>query len=206
LAYVGLAGCYIVAFGYEFMPPSEALTKAEEAVRQALTLNDNLGEAHASHAYIEGFGVAHYEEAGREFAKAVELNPNYATAHQWYSMYLAAMGRRQEALREVKHAILLDPVSLIVNSDAVLVYYYAADFDLAIEQCRKVLEMGSGFWIIHIDEGLIYERKKMYKEAISNWESALDLNPKDRSIIASLGNVYAAIGRKQDALKVSNSQ
>ncbi len=202
LAYVGMADCYIVAFGYQFMPSQEALTKAEEAVQQALKLNNNLGEAHASHAYIEGFGFAHYEEAGREFAKAVELNPNYATAHQWFSMYLAAMGRREEALREIKLAINLDPVSLIINSDAVLVYYYIGEYDLAMEQCQKVLEMDEKFWIIHAYQGLIYERKKMYQEAISEWEDVLRLNPKDRSVIASLGHIYAETGRKKDALKM----
>ncbi|MBX7170351.1 MAG: protein kinase [Pyrinomonadaceae bacterium] len=202
LAYVGLADCYIVAFGYQFMTADEALSKAENAVQKALELNNNLGEAHASHAYIESFGFAHYEEAGREFAKAVELNPNYATAHQWYSLYLAAMGRREEALREVKIAISLDPVSLIINSDAILVYYYVREYDLAMEQCQKVLEMEPSFWITHIYKGLIYERKKMYQEAISEWEESLKFNPNNRSLIAALGHVYAESGRKQDALKM----
>ncbi len=202
LAYVGLADCYIVAFGYQFMSPQEALDKAEEAVQQALKLNNNLGEAHASHAFIEGFGFAHYEEAGHEFAKAVELNPNYATAHHWFSMYLAAMGRREEALREIKLAINLDPVSLIINSDAVLVYYYIGEYDLAMEQCQKVLEMDEKFWIIHSYQGLIYEQKKMYQEAISEWEDVLRFNPKDRSVIAALGHIYAETGRKKDALKM----
>lgn len=202
LAYVGLADCYIVAFGYQFMSPQEALDKAEEAAQQALKLNNNLGEAHASHAFIESFGFGHYEEAGHEFAKAVELNPNYATAHQWFSMYLAAMGRSEEALHEIKLAINLDPVSLIINTDAVLVYYYIGEYDLAMEQCQKVLEMDEEFWIIHAYQGLIYEQKRMSKEAISEWEALLKSNPQDRKVIASLGHIYGKTGRKQDALKL----
>lgn len=202
MAYVGIADCYIVAFGYQFMPPQEALSKAEEAVQQALNLNNNLGEAHASHAYIEGFGFGHYDEAGREFAKAVELNPNYATAHQWFSMYLAATGRREEAVREVKLAVSQEPVSLIINSDAILVYYYTGEYDLALEQCRKTRELDANFWVVRNYEGLIYQRKGMFAQAISQWETSLKSNPKDRSIIAALGHVYAETGRKQDALKM----
>lgn len=167
LAYAGLADCYVVAFGYEFLPSREAAGRAEAAAQQALQLDETLAEAHASLAFIKAFYRGDFSGAGEEFPKALELNPNYATAHQWHSLYLAAMGRSERALIEIKRALDLDPVSLIINSDAVLVYYYSGEYDQAAAQCRKVLEMDPSFSIIHSYQGLIFEQNGMYDEAIA---------------------------------------
>lgn len=199
LGYVGIADAYLVAFGYQFMPREKALAKAEEALQNALALNNNLGEAHASRAYILAFGHGKYDEAGKEFATAVNLNPNYATGHQWYSMYLAAMERREEASREMRTALDLDPLSLIINTDAVLVYYYIREFPKALEQCQKVRELDPSFWIIDAYEGLVYEQMGAYDKTIADWESALKRGPGYTSVIASLGHVYAKAGRPRDA-------
>jgi len=199
LAYDGIAGCYVVAFGYEFLPSREAAARAEAAAQQALQLDEKLAEAHASLAFIKAFNWGDFSGAGQEFPRALELNPNYATAHQWHGLYLAAMGRSQSALTEIKRALDLDPVSLIINSDAVLVFYYTGEYDQATAQCRRVLEMDPSFSIIHSYQGLIFEQNGKYDEAIAVWKSQLRSAPGNTATIACLGHAYAMAGRKKEA-------
>ena len=119
---------------------------------KALELDDTLAEAHTSLADRSASMTSISLRAAREFQRAIELNPNYATAHQWYGIdLLVALGRFDEAISEVKRALELDPLSLIINSDLGRTYYFARRYDEAIEQLRKTLEMDPNFYLRALD-------------------------------------------------------
>ena len=146
LAYTGVADSYTVGSGrYLALPAKEAYPRARVAAEKALQIDDSLAEAHASMASIKMEYDWDWAGAEREFRRAVELNPNYATAHQWYAEYLSARGRHQEAILEIKRALQSDPFSLIINVGVGWTYFYMHEYDQAIEQCRKTLELQPTF-------------------------------------------------------------
>src|SRR5262249_8969853 len=118
-AYSGLADTYALLgdWQYQVMPPREALPKAKASAMKALELDESLGEAHNSLAFcLDGFDW-NFEGAEKEFLRAIELNPGYAPAHHWYAWHLALVGKDREAIAEMKKALNLDPLSLIINAD-----------------------------------------------------------------------------------------
>jgi tetratricopeptide (TPR) repeat protein len=135
LAYAGLANCYVLHHG-NAQPPREKMPKARAAAMRALELDETLSEAHTSLARVMAVYDWDWPGAEKEFRRAIELNPRDALAHQWYGAYFELMGRRDEALAERKKALDLDPLSLASNSELGLAYYFARDYDKAIEQFR----------------------------------------------------------------------
>src|ERR1700719_1457086 len=145
LAYSGLADAYggIGAFG--FRVPKDTFTKAKEAALKALEIDDSLAEAHASLGYVKVFYDWDWAGGEKEFQRAIELNPTYASAHQQYAFALVERGRFEEADAEAKRALELDPLSLVVNETPALEFYSARQYDQAIEQERKTLELYPNF-------------------------------------------------------------
>ena len=139
LAYAGLADCYVVPANA--LPPREAMPKAKAAAMRALELDETLAEAHTSLARVLAVYDWNWPGAAKEFRRAIELNPRYAIAHQWYGGYLEVIGRHNETIAERKVAEELDPLSLIINFELGLTFYYARDYDQAIKQFRKTLEL-----------------------------------------------------------------
>ncbi len=166
LAYVGVADSYTMLADYDWLSPKEASPKAKEAVTKALAIDDTVPEAHASLADIKRFYDWDWAGAEREYKRAIEMNPNYITAHQWYAEFLSAMGRHGEAIREMKRAEELDPVSLVVKSAAGWVLFWARQYDQAIEACRKVIEMDPNYGEVYSQLRRVYEQKGMYAEAL----------------------------------------
>ncbi|HEY2933422.1 MAG TPA: tetratricopeptide repeat protein [Acidobacteriota bacterium] len=166
LAYVGLADSYTMLADYDWLSPKDASPKAKKAVMKALALDEALAEAHTSLADIRRFYDWDWAGAEREYKRAIELNPNYPTAHQWYAEFLSAMGRHDEAMREIKHAEELDPLSLVVKSAAGWILFWARRYDQAIEACRKVIEMDPNYGEIYSQLRRVYEQKGMYAEAL----------------------------------------
>src|SRR5262249_42419863 len=117
LAFAGLADCYMLLSDYGFIPPSEGYPEARSEVKKALAIDDSLAEAHTSLAAINQGYYWNWVEAEKEFARAIQLNPNYSTARHWYALYLAASGRLDEAISEITRARELDPFSLGINKD-----------------------------------------------------------------------------------------
>jgi len=143
-----------------------------------------------------------YAEAAREYQRAIELNPNYATAHQWYGVtYLAKMERFDEAIAELKRAQELDPLSLAINADVGNTYIQARQYDKAIEQLRKTVEMDQSFYFAHALLGMAYQMKGDFQDAIAEYQKARQLND-DPFVLALLGDIYAVSGRKDEALKI----
>lgn len=165
-AYVGVADSYTMLADYDWIAPEEASLKAKAAATRALDIDDSIAEAHATLADIKRFFDWDWADAEREYRRAIELNPNYSTAHQWYAEFLSAMSRHEEAIREMKRAEELDPLSLVVKSAAGWVLFFAREHDQAIATCRKVIEMEPGYGEAYSQLRRAYEQKGMYREAL----------------------------------------
>ena len=146
LAYTGLADSYTIAGGgYLGLPSSEAYPRGRAAALKALEIDDSLAEAHISLASAKFEYDWEWAAAEKEFRRGLELNPGYATGHQWYAEYLRAVGRQEEGLAEMKRALELDPLSLIINASLGWEYVFLRQYDRAIAQCRKTVEMEPRF-------------------------------------------------------------
>jgi TolB-like protein/DNA-binding winged helix-turn-helix (wHTH) protein/Flp pilus assembly protein TadD len=203
-AYSGLADTYALLgdWQYAVMAPKEALPKAKAAAIKALELDSALGEAHSSLAVcLDGFDWD-FDTAEKEFRRAIELNPGYATAHHWYAWHLSHTGRNKEAIAEMRKAEDLDPLSLIINTDLaellVLTHYY----DESIRQSRKTIEMDPNFALAHNQLGQAYFQKQMYEPAIAEFEKSVQLSGGSPTCIANLARAYAASGRRSEAEKL----
>lgn len=206
LAYAGIAESYaLLGFhGYGALPPAEAVPKAKAAAKKALQIDETLAQAHVALAFARQ--EYDWDVAGAEkgYQRAIELDPNYATAHQWYAVHLAVNGRYPEAIAEIKRAQELDPLSLIINMNVGWVFYFARQYDETLEQCQKTLELDANFALTHWLIGQAYCEKKMYEEAIAEFQKAVALSGNDPIQIAILGHGYAVAGRPGEAQKVIN--
>jgi TolB-like protein/Tfp pilus assembly protein PilF len=204
LAYVGLADSYLLMPLYGAGAPQDCYPKAEAAARKAVELDDVSAEAHTSLAQICCYYKLDYPQAIREFQRAIELNPNYATAHQWFgSSGLAALGRFDEAIAQVKRGIALDPLSLVINTDLGGTYYRARRYDEAIDQLRKTLEMDPNFYYAHWNLGSALMAKGAIQPAIEEYQKACALTD-DPSALALLGRAYAVSSNRPEALKIGD--
>jgi TolB-like protein/Flp pilus assembly protein TadD len=202
LAYAGVADAYVFLPGYTAGAPRDCYPKAMAAAKKALQLDDALAEAHTTLALALWYYDFDFTQANREFQRAIELNPNYATGHQQYgNNTLSALGRFDEAIAEGKRAIELDPLSLVINADLGMNYYYARRYDEAIAQLHKTLEMDPGYYYAHVDLGQVLAAKRAFGEAISEYQKARALND-DPFVLGLLGHAYASSGNKTEALKI----
>src|SRR5688572_20437503 len=192
LAYVGLADSYSLLSDYGGLPPKEAYPQAEKAAMQALALDERLAEAHAALGLIKTSYEWDWPGAEQEYRRAIELNPNYETAHQWYAEYLSGLGRHQEAITEIRRAKEINPVSLIINAVEVSVFYIARDYDQAISQGQKALEMDPHFAELYGYLRRCYEQKGMYKEAIAALQTRRKLAGLDADETLTLREAAAA--------------
>jgi TolB-like protein/Tfp pilus assembly protein PilF len=200
LGYAGLADSYLMLDVYTISTPKELYLKAREAVLKALEIDSNLAEAHTSLAWIKMLYDWDWEGAEREFKRAIELNPGYATAHRWYSRYLKNMGRFDEAMEEIKHALELDPFSIVNNIAMGNVLYYARQYDQAMESLRKTMEMDPDFSRAHFILGRVYLQKSMYEEALTEFQKEKELSRGLDFILDSwIGFTYVQMGKRSEA-------
>lgn len=198
-AYAGLADSYNMLATYGASAPTEDFPKARDAAKAALSIDNNLAEAHAALAYAKFRGDWDWAEAGREFKEAIRLNPNYASAHQWYASYLAAMGEFDAALEETRRTQELDKTSLIINSHFGLIYFFNERFDDAIASCQKTIELDPKFFVARRYLGLAYAQKGMYKEAVAEFEQAMDGSKGSALMRAEYASVLALSGEREKA-------
>ena len=171
-AYAGLADSYSLLAPYSTVSPIEYMPKARAAALRALELDKDLPEAHTALALIVQNYDYDWQTAEREYQRAIELNPNYATAHHWYAEHLMWLGRFDEALRESERARQLDPLSLIIATDNGAILLYSRQYDRALEKLRTVRELDPSFPRVG---GLIvraYEQKGMFAEAVADLEKS----------------------------------
>ncbi|HLY61065.1 MAG TPA: protein kinase [Terriglobia bacterium] len=203
-AYAGLADTFALlgTVPYDAMPPREVMPKAKDAAVKALLVDETLAEAHASLAYILMSYDWDFEDAEKEFKRAFALNPGYATAHQWYALFLTVMGRTEEAISEIRIAQSFDPLSVVINTTAALVYNFARRFDQAIEQCQKVFDVYPGFPLAHFERGRAYEQKGMFEEALAEHRTARTISGDTAQTVTAVGHALALLARREEALKV----
>ena len=202
-AYTGIADSYAVLALLEFLPPKEAFPKARSAAEKAIEIDNRLAEAHTSLGVVKFQYDWDWEAAEREFKRAIELNPSYAPAHQFYADFLKSQGRFDDALAEMGHAQALDPLSLAINTGVGHVLYLSRQYDRAIEQYQKAIKLNPEFVQARLWFGRPFLQKKMYKEAIAELNHAVSLSGESTISLAMLGHAYAALGNKKEAEKIS---
>ena len=205
-AYSGLADTYALLgdWQYAVMTPKEAFPKAKAAAIKALELDSALGEAHNSLAFVlDGFDWD-FDAAGKEFRRAIELNPGYATAHHWYAWHLILLGRNDEAIAEMRKAETLDPLSLIINSDLAEILVLAHSYDESIQQSRKTIEMDPNFALAHNQLAQAYLQQQMYDEATGELQKAVQLSGGSPTSTANLARAYVLSGNRSEAEKLLN--
>ncbi|MBA3242691.1 MAG: tetratricopeptide repeat protein [Acidobacteria bacterium] len=203
LAYAGLAHCYMLLTPIAGNLSEEAYPKAKAAAMKALEIDEALAEAYIPLAYIKFLHDWDWTGAETEYKRAIELNPNYATARHYYSIFLVYLGRFDEALDQYKRALHLDPLSLPISSSLAWALYSTRRYDEAIEQCEKTLKVDPNFARTHLYLGEIYVQKSMYDEAIAEFHKAEELSA-DLWAKVELAHAYAVSGRRNEADKILN--
>ena len=201
-AYSGLADSYFYR-GYAFgrLAPGEAMPKAKAAASKALDLDESLADAHTSLALVRLFYDWDWPGAEREFRRAIQLDPGYATAHHGYSVFLAAMHRNDESVAEAKRALEVDPLSLPVNNVVGLMLSVAGRYDEAIQQYRKALELDPNFAMAHGNLATAYEAKGMEEQAIEEYLKAGALSGESPARVQERRRAYEQGGRRGFARK-----
>lgn len=201
LAYAGLADCYNLLNTYCVLAPHDAFPKAKAAATRALELDDALAEAHASLGFVTFYYDWKWAAAEESFRKAIDLNPNYATAHHWYAWTLTTRGRFDEAVESMKRARELDPLSMIIQSESVWPFFFARKYDHALGQIKNAMDIDRDFLWVHWALGHIYTQQRNFLEAIKELEyvSARYSSP---YADAALGYTYGLAGRTDDARRV----
>jgi TolB-like protein/DNA-binding winged helix-turn-helix (wHTH) protein/Flp pilus assembly protein TadD len=203
-AYSGIADTYALLgdWQYAVMTPAQAYPKAKAAALKAVELDQGLGEAHNSLAFVlDGFDWD-LDGGGKEFRRAIELNPGYATAHHWYAWHLALLGRYDEAIVEMKKAESLDPLSLIINADLAELLVIAHSYDESMKQSRKTIEMDPNFAMAHNQLGQAYLQKHLYDQAVPELQKAVQLSAGSPGCTSNLARAYALSGQRDAAVKL----
>lgn len=198
LGYVGLADSYALLEEYAGVPSSETLPKARVAVDRALSVDDSLAEAHTSSALIYQ-EMWRWGEAEAEFRRALRLNPNYATAHHWFSIYLRARGRLDDSLKEIELAKEIDPLSPVINQNIAELSLLKNDLNAAVEVCQRINELDPNFPGGHDELGFAYLKQHNYKAAIAEFQKTVELSGNASRYQGDLGYGYAVTGNQAEA-------
>jgi TolB-like protein/Flp pilus assembly protein TadD len=204
-AWAGIADSYNLLIDYEGISRKEIYPKARAAVNKALEIDDQLAEAHTSLGMLIMLNEWDWLRAEKEYRLGISLNPNYATAHHWYSEWLLYSGRIADAIQEISRAVDLDPLSPAILKDKGLTLYYARDYDGALEYARKTLELDPDFVSVHRLLSIAYQGKGMFTEAIAENQRWDELSGNAAEATVSLAQCYAAFGKRDQALKLIES-
>ena len=197
-AYAGLAVTYMNLSNYQLAPATEVMPQALRAAAKALALDDRLAEAHAALAVIRFYNLER-GDIDTEFLKAIALNPGYAQGLHWYALYLAAQGRKEDSITEIKLAHQIDPRSQIINANIGWCYYLAGDYDKAIEAEKETLRLDPGFGVAYGYLSQSYSEKAQFAESIDAGRNYVSLAPGDVSRRAELAAVYGRAGKRAEA-------
>jgi TolB-like protein/DNA-binding winged helix-turn-helix (wHTH) protein/Tfp pilus assembly protein PilF len=200
-AYSGLADTYALLGDWQYgvMAAKEALPAAKAAAIKALALDNTLGEAHTSLGFVLSGFDWDWVSAEREFRRAIDLNPGYATAHHWYAWHLSLMGRHDEAIAEMREARSRDPLSLIINADLAEILLIAHRLDESVQQSRKTIDMDPDFALAHNQLAEAYLQKHQGDDAIAEFQKAVRLSDGSPLCTANLARAYSSSGRRADA-------
>ena len=198
-AHAGLADAYAVLGFYDFLPPREAFPKADSAARRAAQLDPTLGGPHATLGYVALYHGWDFARAEAEFRRAVALEPNYSTAHQWYANLLTAAGRFDEAERTMRRAEEIDPLSLIAKAALAWVHYHAGDNAAAVAQARETLELDPDYAVAHLWGGWALQAMDSLDAAVAAHRRAVAVTDGAALYVASLARSLALAGERAEA-------
>ena len=203
-AHAGIADSYLLlgTWGHEALAPLEAYPKAKRAALQALALDSDLGEAHASLAISLVACDWNFVAADEHYRQAMELDPDYATARQWYALHLCDLGKCDEAIIEMQKAEKLDPLSLVIGTDVAHTFLVAGLYQRSVTQCRKVLEVDPTFAAAHFQIGEAYMKMHMYEGAAEEFKTAIELSGGNTKFQSNLAHVFGIAGKKEKALQI----
>ena len=205
LAYTGLADSYLLSayYNYNLMDSKEALEKGSAAAARGVQLDDTLAEAHTAVAMSQSIYEHNYEAAMKSLRRAIELNPNYALAHQRYSWQLVAGAKLDEAVREMERAQELDPLSPTNNSALGTMLFYSRQYDESLRYCRRAVELDPESAMLHLNLGMAYEQKGMYNEALDEYQKTKKLSGiSDVDRLGAIAHLFAVSGQKAEARKM----
>ena len=198
-AYAGLADCYNMLANYAVLPINEAFTKAREAAQKALDLDDRLAEAHAARAFTAMQWEWNWVAAEEGYRRAIELKPNYAPAHQWYSSLLAITGRMDDALKTARRAREIDPLSLIVSTQLAWIHFLARQYDETIAQSNVALKLDKTFFPAHRYQALAFQALGKHAEAVAELQQAVASSRGSILVKAELAHALARAGKRAEA-------
>lgn len=202
-AYAGLADAYNLLIYYGYPPGREGVALARGAAEKAIALDPRLGRGHASLAYVYYMWDWKWQAADQEFKKALELDPNYSTAHHWYAQFLASRGRTVESLAQIDEATALDPQSLIVWTARAYLLYFAGEYKESEMECQRVFSRDPGFIVAHAVRGLALEGEHDEGDAISEFQKAIELShARPAPYLDYLGHAYAMAARTTEAAAI----
>ena len=199
LAYTGLANSYTLLTAYSDASATLYMPQARAAALKALQLDENLAEGHTALALIVQNRDWDWQTSEKEYRRAIELNPDYATAHQWYAEHLLWLGRFDEALRESEKARQLDPLSLIIATDHGAILYYSRQYDRAIEQLHTVLERDPNFWRAVFLTTWAYAQRGQFTQALAEAEVLRRLYGDGPAYWSVIVNIYGHMGQQERA-------
>jgi serine/threonine-protein kinase len=204
MAYAGRADVYGLQGAYEYgvARPADAFPKARADAEAALRLDPDLADAHAALGNIMFAYEWNWERAEQEYQQAIQLNPGFAPAHHWLSLFLIAMGREEEAFAAIKHAQELDPLSLVMTTSLGRHFYFTRAYDRAIQEYHRALHRDSTFVTARLGLGLVYLEQGKHEEAIAEYEAALEQGAPQPLTLALLGNAYGQSGNRPQALTI----
>jgi TolB-like protein/DNA-binding SARP family transcriptional activator len=193
-AHSGIADAYAVLGFYDHLPPREAFPRAKAAALRALEIDPRLAQAHASLGYVALYYDWQWPAAELAFSRAIELNPNYSVGHQWHANFLVARGRFDEAVAAMRRAQETDPLSLIASAALGWIHYYRRDFDAAVQQCRRTIELNANFEQAWLWGGQAHEAAGRYADALTMLQQAAALSKRSAIVLTALGRAHALSG------------
>jgi eukaryotic-like serine/threonine-protein kinase len=204
LAYSGLADSYFVLgpVGIGALPARETMAKQKDAAIRALELDDTLAEARTSLAVVKLVYDLDLAGAEQEYKRALEINPNYAIAHNWYAIFLTARGRSDEAIAESRRALELDPLSANFSGNLAEHYFFARQFDQAVAQYQKTIAMNPKLANPHAGLARVFALQRRFEESLAELNQAIALSKRSPKLIALLGHINASAGRKDETLRL----
>jgi tetratricopeptide (TPR) repeat protein len=198
-AHAGLADAYAILGFYDYMPPREAFPRAQVAAERAIALDPALAAPRATLGYVALYYDWDLARAEAEYRRAIALDPNYSTAHQWYANHLTAAGRFAEAEREMRRAQEIDPLSLIANAALGWVLYYAGQYAAAADQCRQTLELNANYGLAHLWRGWALQELDSLPAAVDSHRRAVAASDSSGIFVASLARSLALAGERSEA-------
>lgn len=201
-AYSGLTDSYVFLVVTDVLSPGDGSSRALDSARRAVSLGENVAESHNSLASVMMNLQWNWSGAETEFKRAIELNPSYSNEHRIYAAFLAAMGRHRDAWEQISQAMRSDPLSLPNNAEVVRSLYYARQYDQALEQGRKALQLDPNYYRTHFWLARVYAQKKMYNEAIAESSKVLKAMPGSNVGLTELAYAFAMAGRERESREI----